>query len=330
MKLPLTPMQLALIVLAAACSGGSTGPAIHTSPPASGLSKINHIIIVMMENHSFDNYLGALAYAPGSPYHVTSGGCSEQDHGCVDGLSCRMDSASGLTCTNSNQENDGTPVVAFHTISRCVADLAHDWPQVHQEANFNAPNAALQSSPGDGFVRVNDAMNLDNGIETPTDDQTMGFYTQDDLPFYYDLAQKFAIDDRYFSSVLGPSLPNRLYLMAATSFGHVTNLHGPYPENCASFDQLGIRVPFLVVSPFTKPHYVSHTIADHTSLLAFIEARFLGDVASGTGTESQHFLTARDQYANTLMDIFDFDNAPSIDTSVSQAGLPANDCTPAL
>jgi phospholipase C len=514
MKLPLTYMQLALIVLVTACSGGSAGPGTPTPPPVSGLQKINHIIIVMMENHSFDNYFGVLAYAPGSPYHVTSGGCSAQDHGCVDGLICRMDSVSGLTCTNSNQETNGTPVMAFHNASRCVTDLAHAWPQVHQEANFNDPNAALLNSPNDGFVRVNDALTqLDNGIETPTEDQTLGFYTQDDLPFYYDVAQKFAIGDRYFSSVLGPTLPNRFYLVAATSFGHVAtgdsapaggykpitgtifdllesrqitwadyfqripqagafrpntdphffpvqnfmtvaagssgaallpqvvfvdpsfggpdendehpptdiqrgqafvsrvinavrngpywkdsvifvtydehggfydhvappqapqgasrtpdgispgqcadlsnppasqqpgagancagvadaeslcpalaqNARGPYPENCASFDQLGIRVPFMVVSPFAKPHYVSHTIADHTSLLAFIEARFLSDVASGTGTGSQHYLTARDQYANPLMDLFDFDNAPSLNTSASQAGLPAIDCTP--
>src|SRR3981189_1964309 len=151
MKLPLTLMQLVLIVLAAACSGGSTGPAIQTPPSASGLPKINHIIIVMMENHSFDNYLGALAYAPGSPYHVTSGGCSDQDHGCVDGLSCRLVPVSGLICTTAHQERKGTPMVAFHTTSRCVADLAHNWPQVHQATNFNDPNAALLSSPGDGF-----------------------------------------------------------------------------------------------------------------------------------------------------------------------------------
>jgi len=62
----------------------------------------------------------------------------------------------------------------------------------------------------------------DRGIETATEDPTMGFYTQVDLPFYYDLAQKFAIDDRYFASVIGPTLPNRLYLLAATSFGHVS------------------------------------------------------------------------------------------------------------
>jgi phospholipase C len=494
MKLPLTHLLLPLLVLAAACSGGSAG-VTQDPPPASGLQKVNHIIIVMMENHSFDNYLGAVAYAPGSPYHVTSGGCSDQDHGCVDGLTCRVDSVSGLTCMNSNPANDGTPVVAFHAASRCVNDLPHTWPLVHQQANFNDPNATLLSSPDDGFVRVSYSS------------QTMGFYTQDDIPFYYDLAQKFAIGDRYFSSVLGPTLPNRLYLMAATSFGHLatgdpmpaggyqpitgtildlldgqqitwadyyqhspqgrafrpkTDPHflpvqdfmtaaaggavslpqvvfvdpsvagadendehpptdiqrgqayvsgvinavrmgpywkdsvifvtydehggfydhvapppapqgtsrtpdgispgqcadlsnppaseqagagagcasvtdaetlcpalaqdpsGPYPPSCASFDQLGIRVPLIVISPFAKPHYVSHTIADHTSLLAFIEARFLTDAASG----SPHFLTARDQNANTLMDFFDFDNAPSMSTSVTQAALPANDCTP--
>jgi phospholipase C len=35
------------------------------------LHKVNHIIIVMQENHSFDNYFGVLPYAPGSPYHVS-------------------------------------------------------------------------------------------------------------------------------------------------------------------------------------------------------------------------------------------------------------------
>src|SRR5262249_58861280 len=46
--------------------------------------------------------------------------------------------------------------------------------------------------------------------------------TRDELPFYYALAEPFAIDDRYHASVIGPTLPNRLYFMAATSFGHTT------------------------------------------------------------------------------------------------------------
>jgi phospholipase C len=72
-------------------------------------------------------------------------------------------------------------------------------------------------------VRRNDQTEqIDNGTESPTEDETMGFYTQAELPFYYDLAQKFAMRDRHFSSVLGPTFPNRSYLLAATSFGHLT------------------------------------------------------------------------------------------------------------
>ena len=64
------------------------------------LKKVKHIIIVMQENHSFDNYFGALAYAPNSPYHNADRdadrdrddrGCRKDDHRCVDGLSCIKD-----------------------------------------------------------------------------------------------------------------------------------------------------------------------------------------------------------------------------------------------
>ncbi|HMF41615.1 MAG TPA: alkaline phosphatase family protein, partial [Polyangia bacterium] len=95
---------------------------------------------------------------------------------------------------------------------------------------------------------------------------------------------------------------------------------GPYPHDCASFDQLGIRVPFMAVSPFSKPHYVSHATGDHTSLLALIEKRFL--------SVGSH-LTGRDQHADTLEDLFDFDHAPSLATPVVPAAPPAVDCTPA-
>src|SRR5205814_6443491 len=100
MRLSVTLVRLAWVVLAAACSRTSTDPAGRVPAPAGGLSKVNHIIIVMMENHSFDNYFGALAYAPGSPYHAASAGCAQDDHGCVDGLTCKMDPSGSLICTN--------------------------------------------------------------------------------------------------------------------------------------------------------------------------------------------------------------------------------------
>ena len=41
----------------------------------------------------------------------------------------------------------------------------------------------------------------------PPKDQTIGFYDQSDIPFNYDLAQKFAMSDRHFASLLGPTFP---------------------------------------------------------------------------------------------------------------------------
>jgi phospholipase C len=81
--------------------------------------------------------------------------------------------------------------------------------QPQLQNRFLNPNNGFKGL-SDGFVRVNDVTEqLDGGVENPTDDQTMAFYNQNEIPFYYDLAQKFAIDDRYFASVLGPTFPNR-------------------------------------------------------------------------------------------------------------------------
>lgn len=491
------------------------------------LHKVKHIIIVMQENHSFDNYFGALAYAPNSPYHSPDrddhrDGCKKNDHRCVDGLSCMVDHSGNLTCLNSNIDDDGHTVLAFHDSRRCVApDLDHGWAGTHNEANFSFPNNTLQLTLSDGFVRQNDATEQhDNGVENATEDQTMNFYNQNEIPFYYDLAQKFAINDRYFCPVLGPTFPNRSYLMAATSFGHLTtseifpppggykpitgtifdlldknkvtwadyfqdvpqggtfrpfpgdphflplklflaqvagtpgvpelpsvsfvdpnfgvfgiktendehpptdiqrgqafiakvvnavrngpfwkdsiifitydehggfydhvapprarqghqrtpdgifpgrcadasnppaseqpgggaectisfnsekafcaafaaNPTGPFPDECASFDQLGFRVPFLAISPFSKPQYVSHTVGDHTSLLALIEKRFLSvDTDNDGDSDARQHLTLRDLHANTLEDMFDFDRSPSLNTPVGTAAPPAVDCTP--
>jgi len=61
-------------------------------------------------------------------------------------------------------------------------------------------------------------------------------------------------------------------------------------------------------------------------MLALIEKRFLS-IPGPFGTAAAH-LTLRDQNANTLEDMFDFDESPSLNTSVTQALPPANDCTP--
>jgi phospholipase C len=80
------------------------------------------------------------------------------------------------------------------------------------------------------------------------------------------------------------------------------------------FNRLGFRVPFYVISPYAKRHYVSHTVLDHTSLLRFVEERF------GLGT-----LTARDAAANIPFDVFDFSNQNLTPVTLTQPGLPKVD-----
>jgi phospholipase C len=109
------------------------------------------------------------------------------------------------------------------------------------------------------------------------------------------------------------------------------NPTGPFPEQCASFDQLGFRVPFMTISAFAKPHYVSHAVSDHTSVLALIEKRFMTApaVAAGDAGDARPHLTRRDLDADTLEDMFDFEHSPSLNTTVGIALPPTNDRTPA-
>jgi phospholipase C len=65
-----------------------------------------------------------------------------------------------------------------------------------------------------------------------------------------------------------------------------------------AFDRYGFRVPISVVSPYSRPHSVSHVVNDHTSILKFIESRF--------GLPP---LTRRDAAANNMFEFFDFSHA---------------------
>ena len=149
------------------------------------LNNVNHIIIVMQENHSYDNYFGVLGYVPNSPYHNAASrrGCNAADTACVDGLTCKTPKNTGvLTCKNKNPSNFSGSVRSFHDPRLCTGpDLDHSWDGSHEEGNFKRVNDMLHSSPNNGFIRVN--------AETEAPGQTfdhdaMGYYDDTDLPFY--------------------------------------------------------------------------------------------------------------------------------------------------
>lgn len=87
--------------------------------------------------------------------------------------------------------------------------------------------------------------------------------------------------------------------------------------------QLGFRLPNMVISPFTRKHYVSHVPMDHTAVIKFVENRFIGP--------STH-LTNRDAAQPDLQDFFDFTNVPWA-TPPAASGIPVppavgSTCTP--
>src|SRR5260370_39081344 len=98
------------ILSMAGCGGGGGSGTPPPIPGAKGLARVNHIIAMMQENHSFDNYLGALPYVPGSPYHA--GPCASGDHTCVDGLKSAAGAGAALTRYHPNPGSSGAPALS--------------------------------------------------------------------------------------------------------------------------------------------------------------------------------------------------------------------------
>src|SRR2546428_5246802 len=149
---------------------------------------IDTVVVLMQENRSFDHYLGQL-HIQGQPRsRPVPPGASNPDP--------------------TNPANQ--PITRFPQMKYCeVADLDHSWNGTHNE---------WDGGRMDGFTAANqDATN------DPTGKRTMGFYDSGDLPFYYALYGTFAMADHYFCSALTQTFPNRFYLLAATSFGHIAN-----------------------------------------------------------------------------------------------------------
>lgn len=153
---------------------------------------VEHVLVMMMENRSFDHYFQKLP-----------------EYGQPDVEVAPADF--------SNPGVDGEPVSIFHDTSYCFVDTNHGWGGVHQQVNGGKMDGFFVTSDGNHEVPVNGTLEMLSGA------RALGYYDQTDLPFYYWLASEFSIADHYHSSVLGPTFPNRMYLYAATSFGYTYN-----------------------------------------------------------------------------------------------------------
>ncbi|HEY2550653.1 MAG TPA: alkaline phosphatase family protein [Streptosporangiaceae bacterium] len=170
-------------------------------PPGTDLiPQLRHIVVLMMENHSYDNYLGML------------GGRGE-------GLRTGQDGKPDA----SNPARGGEQVSA-HRLATTVQQPgvpSQSWRACHQQWN---------GGRCDGFVAsAQDVMadgDSDRSWPPGTERSPMGYWTREDLPFYYGLADTFPLADHWFGSCLGPTFPNRRFLIAGTAHGLIDD--SPY------------------------------------------------------------------------------------------------------
>lgn len=148
------------------------------------LAGIDHVVVLMMENRSFDHFLGALKSDAGYAGKAQ---------------------VEGLTGTESNPAPDGTPVGVFKMTNFTPEDPPHGWAACH--AQFNA-------GKNDGFVKAHAG---------GSQGEVMGFHDRSQIPLYYWFADNFAVCDHWYASVLGPTWPNRFYLHSTTSKGKKDN-----------------------------------------------------------------------------------------------------------
>jgi phospholipase C len=123
-------------------------------------------------------------------------------------------------------------------------------------------------------------------------------FTDVSLGTFPDIAQIAVNPDSYNPCVPSSGTPTLHCDLAPTEPG---TSPGDAPAVQGFAAQLGFRLPNMIISPFTRRHFVSHTPMDHTAVINFVENRFIG---------SSSHLTARDAAQPNLLEFFDFNQIP--------------------
>ncbi|MGH7269819.1 MAG: phospholipase C, partial [Polyangiaceae bacterium] len=126
----------------------------------------------------------------------------------------------------SNPDTVGGPQPWTHAPNLCSLDTDHGWAGTHLEIDNGKMDGFAQRNEGTPVPAAPDGGTLDPSLGSGG--RALWWYDQTDLPFYYQLADTFAIADHYHASVPGPTWPNRMFLYAATSFGG-TQTGGSFP-----------------------------------------------------------------------------------------------------
>ena len=197
-----------------ATATGAGGKAVAsttvTVSPAGSLQSIDHVIFMLQENHSFDNYFGMLnPYRKANAWNIGDDGKDYE----VDGIDDKL-------TTISNMDDEGKSFSLFKFTSTCVDDETSDWLASYGDVNrynFLTARPILM----DGFVHnaegyakscaIPNAGGTCSGNFTDlTGQRAMGYYDQSFFNYYYYMASQFAVSDRWFSPLSTKSIGNRI------------------------------------------------------------------------------------------------------------------------
>ncbi len=193
---------------ATGASGSVTATVMVTVEPQASLQSIKHVIFMLQENHSFDNYFGML-----NPYRKANGWNIGDD-----GVDYEVDGIDDKLGSISNVDDEGTSFPLFKFTSTCIDDESSDWLASYGDVNrydFLTSRSILM----DGFVHNAEGYAkscaasgaICSGDFTDlTGQRSMGYYDQDFLNYYYYMASQFAVSDRWFSPVASKSIDNRI------------------------------------------------------------------------------------------------------------------------
>ena len=208
---------------------------LRSAPTSPG--SLNHIIIFAQENRSFDHYFGAMRE------YWAQNGITDQS---FDGLP-QFNPASGIAPLQSAAPaipgcdptqpfpasttcipDPSNLVTSFHFASTCQEEQSPFWNESHVDWDFNDPGGNNPAALN-GFViaAADNARQQSPNLMDTNGIRAMGYFDGGDLNYYYFMASNFATSDRWFSPVMDRTQTNRMYLLAATSAGHVHPLVAP-------------------------------------------------------------------------------------------------------
>ncbi len=216
-------------VLATSLLPPALARAAAEGPRSGSLKDVKHVVVHMQEDRSFDHYFGTLAGVRGfgDPNALIQTD-SNPPFNALEGKSIFY---------QYDPYNPDDYLLPWHldtkkTSSQAIPSTSHAWTYQHESLNLT-----VGSTPGAPTSALNNNWIPTHYISDGANNYwyVMGYYERQDIPFHFALAETFTLCDSYHSSLLGPTWPNRMYLMTGmidpegTGGGPVTSNVVPSP-----------------------------------------------------------------------------------------------------